>query len=102
MQVLVLAWAENRKDLEVVWKLLSQLSLAFRGDGGRTIVVLSRREKLVSAAVFDAAIFSPSPPQMETSATYRGDGGSSIVVLGQSDKLVSSNCTRILGCADVP
>ena len=25
LQILVLAWAENRKDLEVVWKLLSQV-----------------------------------------------------------------------------
>lgn len=47
LQILVLAWADNRKDLEVVWKLLSQFCLAYRGDGGRTIVVLSRREKLV-------------------------------------------------------
>jgi len=44
----VLAWADNRKDLEVVWKLLSQMCLAYRGDGGKTVVVLSRREKLVS------------------------------------------------------
>lgn len=27
LQILVLAWADNRKDLEVVWKLLSQVIL---------------------------------------------------------------------------
>lgn len=48
MQILVLAWAGNRKDLEVVWKTLSQVCLAYRADGGRVVVVLSSRDKLVS------------------------------------------------------
>lgn len=48
-QVLVLAWADNRKDLEVVWKVLSQVCLAYRSDGGRVVVVLSSRDKLVRA-----------------------------------------------------
>lgn len=32
-QILVLAWADNRKDLEVVWKLLSQVLHHPRQDG---------------------------------------------------------------------
>lgn len=48
-QVLVLAWADNRKDLEVVWKVLSQVCLAYRSDGGRVVVVLCSRDKLVRA-----------------------------------------------------
>ena len=47
MQILVLAWADNRKDLEVVWKVLSQVCLAYRADGGRVVVVLCSRDKLV-------------------------------------------------------
>jgi hypothetical protein len=46
-QILVLAWADNRKDLEVVWKVLSQVCLAYRADGGRVVVVLCSRDKLV-------------------------------------------------------
>ena len=47
VQILVLAWADNRKDLEVVWKVLSQVCLAYRADGGRVVVVLCSRDKLV-------------------------------------------------------
>jgi hypothetical protein len=44
--VLVLSWGNNQKDLEVVWKVLSQMVLAHRNDGGVTVVVLTQREKL--------------------------------------------------------
>ncbi|CAK0782676.1 hypothetical protein CVIRNUC_005871 [Coccomyxa viridis] len=39
--ILVLAWAETQRDREVIWKILSQLCLAYRNEGGRVIVVLS-------------------------------------------------------------
>ncbi|CAL8470852.1 g10394 [Coccomyxa elongata] len=39
--ILVLAWANTQRDREVIWKILSQLCLAYRTDGGRVIVVLS-------------------------------------------------------------
>ena len=58
----MLAWADNRKDLEVVWKLLSQFCLAYRGDGGCTIVVLSRRKKLVRIRVDPCVIAFPLVP----------------------------------------
>jgi len=54
--MLVLAWADNRKDLEVVWKILSQACLAYRAEGGRVIVVLSSRDKLEMEALFRRTI----------------------------------------------
>ncbi|EIE20310.1 hypothetical protein COCSUDRAFT_67575 [Coccomyxa subellipsoidea C-169] len=39
--ILVLAWANTQRDREVIWKILAQLCLAYRTDGGRVIVVLS-------------------------------------------------------------
>ena len=61
VQILVLAWADNRKDLEVVWKVLSQVCLAYRADGGRVVVVLCSRDKLVRTVHAVACMHASAP-----------------------------------------
>lgn len=67
--ILVLAWADNRKDLEVVWKVLSQVCLAYRCDGGRVVVVLSSRDKLEMEDLFRRTI--PEDARYGTQFVFR-------------------------------
>ena len=52
MQILVATWCENERDLEIVWKMLTQLTAAYQPLGGRCVVILSAREKLDMEALF--------------------------------------------------
>ena len=52
LQILVATWCENERDLEVVWKMLTQLTAAYQPLGGRCVVVLSAREKLNMEGLF--------------------------------------------------
>lgn len=53
MQYLVLGWAVDQGDLEVIIKVVSQLCCSARADGGPSvIVVLTQREKLEMEGVF--------------------------------------------------
>jgi hypothetical protein len=36
-QILILSWCASQRDLEVVRKVLSQLCLAYRAEGGTTV-----------------------------------------------------------------
>ncbi|KAK9903985.1 hypothetical protein WJX75_001909 [Coccomyxa subellipsoidea] len=54
--ILVLAWAMTQRDREVIWKILAQLCLAYRTDGGRVIVVLSLVPKTEMEDTFRAII----------------------------------------------
>eukprot|EP00798_Chlamydomonas_sp_ICE-L_P005398 gene5398-5620_t len=44
--ILVLGWGVSDRDVEVVWKILKQLSYAYRNDGGRIVVVMTLRGKI--------------------------------------------------------
>ncbi|KIY99118.1 hypothetical protein MNEG_8845, partial [Monoraphidium neglectum] len=44
--ILILSWCTSQRDLEVVRKVLAQACLAFRPEGGTTVVVMSQRSKL--------------------------------------------------------
>ena len=79
-QVLILAWCANQRCLEVVWKIASQLCLAYRCEGGRTLVVLCEREKLEMEQLFrrvlpDAErygsrfVFRQVPPPLQSVAS---------------------------------
>lgn len=37
--------------MEIIWKMLTQICWAYRGEGGRTVVVLCAREKLQMEAL---------------------------------------------------
>lgn len=50
--MLVLGWATSQLDLSVIYKILQELCLAYRTEGGRTIVVLTGREKLELEELF--------------------------------------------------
>ena len=52
LQILVATWCENERDLEIVWKMLTQLTAAYQPLGGRCVVILSAREKLDMEALF--------------------------------------------------
>ncbi|KAK9810370.1 hypothetical protein WJX72_009592 [[Myrmecia] bisecta] len=67
--VLVLGWCNNQQDLEVVWKVLAQVCLAYKNDGGRCIVVLTKRDKLQMEATFRRII--PDPQRFGTSFVFR-------------------------------
>ncbi|KAK9800761.1 hypothetical protein WJX73_008207 [Symbiochloris irregularis] len=67
--VLVLGWASNRRDEEVMWKILSQVCLAFRNDGGTCVVVLSHRPKLTMESQFKDII--PESQRFGTRFVFR-------------------------------
>ena len=46
LQIVVLSWGTSQRDMEIVWKVLSEVSQAYSEDGGRCVVVLSQRAKL--------------------------------------------------------
>eukprot|EP00884_Botryococcus_braunii_P018197 jgi/Botrbrau1/5060/Bobra.37_1s0025.1 len=73
--LLVLAWAENRRDEETVWKILTQACLAYRNDGGITVVVLCQREKLEMEAACRRII----PPQHRYGSRFVFRQGSPLV-----------------------
>ncbi len=45
--VVVLLWGSSQADVKKLETVLTQLCAAYRPEGGRTLVVLSQREKLV-------------------------------------------------------
>ena len=55
LQILVLAWAENRKDLEVVWKLLSQVPRSSPG------VRAADNERLLTAKTQPITLHASKP-----------------------------------------
>ncbi|GBF91919.1 hypothetical protein Rsub_04643 [Raphidocelis subcapitata] len=67
--ILILSWCASQRDLEVVRKVLSQLCLAYRAEGGTTIVVMSQRSKLEmeSMALRDV----PPPARFGTRVVFR-------------------------------
>ncbi|KAK9843129.1 hypothetical protein WJX74_007389 [Apatococcus lobatus] len=67
--VLVLGWGKNQIDQEMIWKLLSQLCLAYKNDGGRVIVVMTTREKLEMEATFRRVI--PESKRLGTQFVFR-------------------------------
>lgn len=44
--LLILSWCSSRRDLEVVQRILTELCLAYRREGGVVVVVLCSREKV--------------------------------------------------------
>ncbi|KAK9866656.1 hypothetical protein WJX84_009216 [Apatococcus fuscideae] len=95
--VLVLGWGKNQLDQEMIWKLLSQLCLAYKGDGGKVIVVMTNREKLEMEATFRRVI--PESKRLGTQFVFRqgsclvpddlrmvaaSDAGSTIIVSDSS------------------
>ncbi|KAK9811837.1 hypothetical protein WJX72_011041 [[Myrmecia] bisecta] len=50
--IVVLSWGQSQHDIEVVWKILSQICLAYRNEGGRVVVVLSQTAKLEMEEMF--------------------------------------------------
>jgi hypothetical protein len=69
MQVLILSWCVSQRDLEVVRKVLSQLCLAYRAEGGTTVVVMSQRSKLEMESMATRDI--PPAARYGTSIVFR-------------------------------
>ena len=51
-QVVLLMWGESQRDMEMAAKILSQVCLAYQGDRGTTVAVLSQLEKLAMESHF--------------------------------------------------
>ncbi|KAK9818136.1 hypothetical protein WJX72_007697 [[Myrmecia] bisecta] len=67
--ILVMGFCQNQRDLECVWKILSQMCLAYKNDGGRVVVVMTCREKLEMEATFRRII--PETARFGTSFVFR-------------------------------
>lgn len=96
MQILVLSWATNRKDLEVVWKVLSQVCLWNSSSASRlkyehmllsgTLVRPGQKTLLFSCCSTISAMHQCAV-SLQVCLAYRSDGGRVVVVLSERDKL---------------
>lgn len=64
--VLVLGWAKSQLDMSVLYKILAELSLAYRNEGGRTVVVMTEREKMELEELFGRTL----PPERRHNSRF--------------------------------
>eukprot|EP00891_Asterochloris_glomerata_P004631 jgi/Astpho2/4631/Aster-x0209 len=67
--ILVLGYGENQRDEEVIWKVLSQVCLAYRNGEAKVVVVLCQREKLEMETTFRRII--PESQRFSTQFVFR-------------------------------
>lgn len=96
--ILLLGWCSSAQDVELIMKILQQLSAMHRNDGGATIVVLCQQDKLEMEST--ARRYVPeeerygsrfvfrrgSPLIPESLRTVSAERASSIVVVGDSSR----------------
>ncbi|DBA72591.1 TPA: hypothetical protein ACH3X2_010343 [Trebouxia sp. C0005] len=73
--ILVLGFCDNQRDEELIWKILSQVCLAYRNGEPKVVVVMSQRPKLEMEATFRRII--PGEQRFGTRFVFRE--GSAII-----------------------
>ncbi|KAK9801967.1 hypothetical protein WJX73_003033 [Symbiochloris irregularis] len=93
--IVILGWMENRRDEEVLWKLLTQLCQAYRNDGGKVIVVMTRKPKLELEATFRRII----PDSLRFGSTFVFRQGY-VLVPGDLRKVAAAAAASIVIISD--
>ncbi|KAK9803748.1 hypothetical protein WJX73_000566 [Symbiochloris irregularis] len=93
--VVILGWLENQRDEEVLWKLLTQLCQAYRNDGGKVIVILTRVPKLTIESTFRRTI--PEDLRFGTTFVFRQG---SVLVPGDLRSVAAAAASSIVIISD--